>query len=136
MFPGGLKRMRLAIAMSVIGLTSCFAANAGVITTLTLDGVGYADGGAATGSIMLDYPTNGTATIASFDVTLTSPNLIDGYGGSVTMIGPDLVGPTGWFDSIAGPVGPNNTEQLVIYGIPPSTPSVPQLEFFLTFQIR
>ena len=70
----------------------------------------------------------GKPTITSFDVTLTSPNLIDGYGGSVTMIGPGWgAGGTGWWGFIDGPVGPNNTEQLGIYGGPPNNP---MLEFF------
>jgi len=84
-----IKRRLLVLQASVLAfalLGSCFTANADVITTLTLDGVTYADGGTATGSITLDYPVSGTAAIIGFDVTLTSPTLTDGYSGSVTMI--------------------------------------------------
>jgi len=116
------KRKSLILQASVLAfvlLDSCFTANADVITTLTLDGVTYADGGTATGSITLDYPVSGTATIVSFDVTLTSSTLADGYSGSVTMIGQTpfvFAGPTNWAGFIDGPIGPNNTEQIGIYG--------------------
>lgn len=96
----------------------------------------YSDGGTATGSITLNYPTNGAATVASFDITLTSTQLAQplpyGYGSStVTMSGPSGQGPVRWFSLVDGPVGPNNTYGLVVYGSPTSCyPSCAMMEFW------
>jgi hypothetical protein len=118
-----MNTQTMLIIVSLVGFV--LSASADEIVRLTLTGVTYANGGFATGSITLDYPANGLAKVASFDVTLTDTNLTQasGYGSSATMIS----GVGYYWDFIAGPFGTNNTWQLGIYG---SLPGQEQIEFW------
>ena len=123
-----MKTQTMLLIVSLAGLVS--PASADELVRLSLTGVTYADGGFATGSITLDYPTSGFATVASFDVTLHDTLLHQappiGYGSStVTMISGDYSPGTNYFSLLGGPFGPNNTYQLGIYGGGPE-----QMEFW------
>jgi hypothetical protein len=114
--------MKIQICFVVVYVLQMFSvrfvspASADELVRLTLTGVTYADGGFATGSITLDYPASGLATVASFNVTLTDMLLNQpppiGYGSpTVTMVPGNS-----YFSFIDGPIGTNNTYQLGIYG--------------------
>jgi hypothetical protein len=116
-----MKAQAMLLIVSLAGLV--LPTSADELVRLSLSGITYADGGFATGSITLDYPTNGMATVAGFDVTLTDTLLNQpppiGYGSpTVTMIsGLNGIGTNwNWWSYIAGPIGTNNTYQVGIYG--------------------
>ncbi|MGD0231290.1 MAG: hypothetical protein ABSC19_13175 [Syntrophorhabdales bacterium] len=71
----------LVLVFVAVGAVVAGTVRADVLTTLTLTDMTYSDGGTATGYFTLDYPTNGTATITSFNISVTSSQFAQYWGG-------------------------------------------------------
>ena len=109
------------LCVALLGMAS--PATADTLTTFTLNGLTFSDGGTATGSITIDYPTSGTATIASFSITLNDTQLAPpsfngqgGYGSPTVTMSPSTPGQS-WSSSIDGPYSPSGIEPLTTWEI-------------------